>query len=93
MAIPHWVNMQMLAPYEERCKIAELVSLSSRREKLCAKFIGDIICGRLDCPSLLAEIKFKVPSYNTRNFRPLHLDIQHFDFEKILHYTFYSFQD
>lgn len=52
--LPNWKNIMNLPTYDERCLTVGIESLASRRNKLCARFIGDLISGRMD--SLVKKI-------------------------------------
>ncbi len=73
-SLPYWKNLINLPPYNERCKIAGLESLSDRRDNLCVQFISDILCGRIDNSELLSRLNLCVPSYSRRNYNPIYLE-------------------
>lgn len=73
-SLPYWENQIRMPSYEERCNLAGIDNLSSRRDKLCARFIGDIVSSRVDSPDLLSQIKFYVPSHQLRSYQCIYLD-------------------
>lgn len=61
-----WNDPIRLPPYEHRCNLIDLPTLSSRRVLLQRLFIFDIINNNVDCPALLSNININVPARRTR---------------------------
>jgi hypothetical protein len=43
-----WMNMNLLPPYESRCKLLNLDTLCRRREISSVIFVRDVLCARID---------------------------------------------
>lgn len=62
-----WNDPLRLPPYEDRCKLINLQPLTSRRVMLQRLLIYDILSGKTDCSSLLADINIHAPCRRLRN--------------------------
>lgn len=62
-----WTRPDNLPPYEHRCALIGLQTLSSRRGFLQRLFVFDIIRNCIDCSSLLQDINFHAPPRQLRN--------------------------
>ena len=64
--VPWWQKLQELPEYIERCKIANLNSLSSRREIQAVLFVAGILNGSIDAPEILKQLNIHVPFHQRR---------------------------
>lgn len=62
-----WRDPINLPPYEERCKLINIETLSRRREKAGALFIAKVLHGDIDSPGILQNLNFHVPSRQLRS--------------------------
>lgn len=53
--------------YADTCRELEILTLRERRLVLDMGLLFDVLRGRLDCPELLEQISFKVPTRRTRH--------------------------
>lgn len=70
-----WNDPIRLPPYEHRCALIGLPTLSSRRTLLQRLFIFDILTNNVDCSALLSNINLNVPARRTRRVDFLHLPV------------------
>jgi hypothetical protein len=76
LRMPNWNRNLPFPPYSQRCRLLDLDTLEDRRRISCAPLISDVLCGKLDCPKILCNVKLVVPFYNTRN-RMLLAEVSH----------------
>lgn len=57
-----WNDPIVLPPYENRCLLLNLETLSARRLKAEALFAAKIILGEIDSPSILSDFHFSAPT-------------------------------
>jgi hypothetical protein len=69
-----WTDRNNLPPYEERCQLITLETLTKRRTIACVLFIFDILTGKIDSPSLLASVFLNVSHYPLRTSEILRVD-------------------
>lgn len=62
-----WRDPMNLPPYEDRCRLISLETLSQRREKASALFIAKILQGEIDSPAILCNLHFNVPARQLRS--------------------------
>jgi hypothetical protein len=72
----NWDPHLPLPPYCQRCRLLNMDRLDDRRRLSCVLFINDVLCGNLDSPNILCNIKLNVLPYNTRN-RVLLAEVAH----------------
>lgn len=72
--LPYWQNQINLPPYVDRCQTLQLDCLYSRRNRLCAQFIADLISARIDCSGLLSQLNFNVPAHFYRRYQAIYLE-------------------
>ncbi|HBK83120.1 MAG TPA: hypothetical protein DDZ41_05910 [Flavobacterium sp.] len=65
--VPWWEKLQQLPDYTERCKIANLNSLSTRRDIQAVLFVADILQGTIDAPGILEQLSIHVPHHQSRS--------------------------
>lgn len=63
-----WTNPDSLPPYEHRCALIGLQTLTNRRVFLQRMFIFDMISNHIDCSCLLGNINFHTPARRLRNY-------------------------
>lgn len=68
-----WQEYIRFAPYDVKCKLLNIESLSNRRKNSSALFVFDLLSGRIDAPNLLSLIDFNIPSRTLRNHEFLRL--------------------
>jgi hypothetical protein len=51
-----WTDMYDLPPYEDRCVLLHLDTLTKRRSIVCVMFIIDVLSGRVNSPNLLSVL-------------------------------------
>jgi hypothetical protein len=51
-----WMDLNLLPPYESRCKLLNLDTLCRRREISSVMFVRDVLCARIDSSSLLGML-------------------------------------
>lgn len=72
----NWRDRANLPPYENRCLLINLPTLSSRRIFLQRMLVFDILTDRIDCADLLCKLRFNAPLRSTREpdffRRPFH---------------------
>jgi hypothetical protein len=56
-----WTDMHDLPPYEDRCSLLDLDTLTKRLSIVCVMFIFDVLSGRVNSPNLLSVSA--VPSF------------------------------
>lgn len=56
-----WTNPENLPPYEHRCALIGLQTLSSRRCFLQRLFVYDVLSNHIDCSSVLQNINIHAP--------------------------------
>lgn len=61
-----WTDPVNLPDYTGRCALIALETLATRRTNLQRLFIFDLVTGSIDCPSLLLNVSFYVPSRQLR---------------------------
>jgi hypothetical protein len=61
-----WMDMHDLPPYEDRCALLHLDTLTKRRSIACVMFIFDVLSGRVNSPNLLFVLYLITPRYPTR---------------------------
>lgn len=66
----------VLPPYESRCMLINMQSLSERRRNASLIFIFDLLTGRIDSPDLLILFSFNVPSRSLRTNNLLHVSLR-----------------
>ena len=76
-----WNSNELLPPYENRLKLIDLPTLEKRRLMLRCIFIIKLLRGQIDSEFLTGEIKFNVPSRNTRYYIPLKLTLAKSNYE------------
>jgi hypothetical protein len=62
-----WMNMNLLPPYESRCKLLNLDTLCRRREISSNMFVRDVLCARIDSSSLWRMLALTANSHRTRS--------------------------
>lgn len=62
-----WNDPYNLPSYENRCKLIDLDLLEMRRNVSKATFISDLLSSRIDCPSLLSQLKINIRSRTMRS--------------------------
>lgn len=62
-----WQNRFELPPYEDRCQLIGLDTLSCRRSVTCALCVSDVLSARIDCPAILRYLPFQARIRNLRN--------------------------
>lgn len=62
-----WNNPLNLPSYRSRCKLINLDLLEDRRNVAKCCFIGDLLQGNIDCPTLLSLVNINIPSRNLRS--------------------------
>lgn len=75
-----WNNPENLPPYEDRCRLLGLETLSNRRSISKAAFVGKLLLNAIDSPTLLRQISFNVPPRLLRNRDFLRLDYHRTDY-------------
>lgn len=70
-----WENSSELPPYNSRCLLIDLETLSARRTKLQRVFIFDLLTNRIDCSALLNSLNINVPSRILRSHNALVLPV------------------
>jgi hypothetical protein len=68
--------MNLLPPYESRCKLLNLDTLCRRREIASVMFVRDVLCARIDSSSLLGMLALTANPHRTRS-RALFLERFH----------------
>lgn len=63
-----WNDPVNLPDYQARCRLIGLETLSDRRKNSQRLFIFDVLEGNTDCPELLEQTNFQVPSRNLRSY-------------------------
>lgn len=58
-----------------------LLSLSDRRHQTNLNFLSNILSGRIDCPSILSLIKFKIPARSTRSCTNFHIPFSNSNYQ------------
>jgi hypothetical protein len=61
-----WTDMHDLPPYEDRCTLLHLDTLTKRRSIACVMFIFDVLNGIVNSPNLLSVLDLITPPYPTR---------------------------
>jgi hypothetical protein len=61
------MNMNLLPPYESRCKLLNLDTLCRRREISSVMFVRDVLCARIDSSSLLGMWALTANPHRTRS--------------------------
>lgn len=61
-----WRDPSNLPPYEQRCKLINVETLSCRREKSSTVFVAKVLLGDIDSPAILRNLNFHVPSRQLR---------------------------
>jgi hypothetical protein len=61
-------------PFEEKCALLHLDTLTKRRSIACVMFIFDVLSGRVNSPSLLSVIDLIPSRYPTRGTEFLRID-------------------
>jgi hypothetical protein len=61
-----WTDMHDLPPYEDRCTLLHLDTLTKRRSIACVMFISDVLSGRVNSPNLLPVLDLITPRYRLR---------------------------
>jgi hypothetical protein len=69
-----WTDMHDLPPYENRCALLHLDTLTKRRSIACVMFIFDVLSGRVNPPNLLSVLDLITPRYPTRGTELLRID-------------------
>lgn len=69
-----WREHQSLTPYEMRCNLLHIDTLTRRRSIDLAVFGAKILLGEIDCPSLLARLQLYAPERYLRSRRVLQQD-------------------
>jgi hypothetical protein len=59
--------MNLLPPYESRCKLLNLDTLCRRREISSVMFVRDVLCARIDSSSLLGMLALTANPHRTRS--------------------------
>jgi hypothetical protein len=59
--------MNLLPPYESRCKLLNLDTLCRRREISSVMFVRDVFCARIDSSSLLGMLALTANPHRTRS--------------------------
>ena len=59
-------NLSTELSYHEKCQYFKLQTLESRREMLDLRMLNKVLCNKVDCPDLLNQIGFRVPTRCTR---------------------------
>jgi hypothetical protein len=62
-----WMNMNLLPPYETRCKLLNLDTLCRRREISSVMFVRDVLCARIDSSGLLGLLALTANPHRTRS--------------------------
>lgn len=62
-----WRDRYILPPYEHRCRLLNIETLSHRRETAGASFIFDLLSGRIDSNALLGKVNINAPIRCLRN--------------------------
>jgi hypothetical protein len=62
-----WMNMNLLPPYESRCKLLNLDTLCRRRVISSVIFVRDVLCARIDSSGLLAMLTLTANPHRTRS--------------------------
>jgi hypothetical protein len=62
-----WMNMNLLPPYESRCKLLNLDTLCRRREISSVMFVRDVLCARIDSSGLLTMLALTANPHRTRS--------------------------
>ena len=68
-----WHDRSRLSPYESRCLLLGLETLSNRRKNAQALFVAGVLNRTIDAPRILEHINFHVPRVAARHrvFLPL----------------------
>lgn len=61
-----WIDARNLPPYEHRCALIGLQTLTERQTFLRRMFIFDMLTNRIDCSCLLQRISFRAPNRQLR---------------------------
>ena len=69
-----WNDPDNLPPYEDRCRLIALETLSNRRSLSKATFVGKLLLNVIDSPNLLQQVRLNVPPRVLRNHDFLRLD-------------------
>jgi hypothetical protein len=69
-----WTDMHDLPPYEDRCALLHLDTITKRRSIACVMFIFDVLSGRVNSPNLLYFLDLIPPRYPTRGTDFLRID-------------------
>lgn len=69
-----WPDQVVTPTYEQRCEALGMETLSKRRQFLRAAFVGKLLLGAIDAPSILARINFNVIPRPLRTWNALRLD-------------------
>jgi hypothetical protein len=62
-----WMKMNLLPPYESRCKLLNLDTLCRRREISSIMFVRDVLCARIDSSNLLGMLALTADPHRTRS--------------------------
>ncbi len=68
-----WQNLQLLPSYSERCQLARINSLESRRKSASSLFVGEVLNGSIDFPHFLVNLNIHVPSRPSREYQFIYL--------------------
>jgi hypothetical protein len=69
-----WTDMHDLPPYEYRCALLHLDTLTKRQSIDCVMFIFDVVSGRVNLPNLWSVLDLITPRYPTRGAEFLRID-------------------
>jgi hypothetical protein len=69
-----WTDIHDLPPYEDRCVLLHLDTLTKRRSIAWVMFIFDVVSGRVNSPNLLSVLDLITPLYPTRGAKFLRID-------------------
>jgi hypothetical protein len=69
-----WTDMHVLPPYEDRCTLLHLDTLTKWRSIACVMFIFDVLNGIVNSSNLLSVLDLIAPRYLTRDTEFLRID-------------------
>lgn len=75
-----WNDPQNLPPYESRCQLIGLDTLTQRRKRAKAIFIAKLLAAEIDAPNLLVLVNINVPGYATRRPEFFRLPFRRWDY-------------
>lgn len=75
-----WNNPDNLPPYEERCRLLDMETLTNRRIIAKAAFVGKLLLNVIDSPTLLRQININIPPRVLRNNDFLRLEFHRTDY-------------